>query len=354
LAYFVKWRAILVQKRGFTLVELLVVIAIIGILVGLLLPAVQAAREAARRMQCSNNLKQMGLALHNYESSNKKFPIGYLDVLETGNPLKDGGWSWSTAILPYIEQTALYNTLDLRYHPYGTVGTISDPNGNNNLAIGVPISSFRCPSDIAPLTRPINANAAGGTSAIAISSYMGSYGPFDGQPCVPTGAVGPARTGARNIGLLVVNSSRSFGSISDGTSNIIAVGEVSYRPVQDIGGTTYASDRQFILGSVVTTGGPQCNNNGATNNGAHLHLRSTRKKLNGPLAGGDKHRAFHSYHTGGANFVFGDGSVHFLSENIEHTNTNFVESPSNVNGPYGLYQRLSGINDGQVLSGLDL
>ena len=342
------------RTSGFTLVELLVVIAIIGVLVGLLLPAVQAAREAARRMQCSNNLKQMGLALHNYESSNKKFPIGYLDVLETGAPLKDGGWSWMTALLPYMEQTALYNNLDLRYHPYGTVGTISDPNGANNAAIGVPISTYRCPSDTAPPTRALNASSAGGTSAIAISSYMGSLGPFDGQPCVPTGAVGPARTGARNIGLLVINESRSFGTISDGTSNIIAVGEVSYRPLQNIGGTNYGSDRQFILGSVITSGGPQCNNGGANSNGAWLHLRSTRKKLNGPLAGGDKHRAFHSYHTGGANFVFGDGSVHFISENIEHTNSNFVASPSNINGPYGLYQRLSGINDGQVLSGLEL
>ncbi len=115
------------KQPGFTLVELLVVIAIIGILVGLLLPAVQQAREAARRMQCSNNLKQLGLANLNYESTHKKFPIGFLDVRQTGNPLKDGGWSWATALLPYIEQSAIYNRFDLNFHPYGTVGTVSDP-----------------------------------------------------------------------------------------------------------------------------------------------------------------------------------------------------------------------------------
>ncbi len=99
------------KRGGFTLVELLVVIAIIGILVGLLLPAVQAAREAARRMQCSNNLKQLSLSLHNYESSYKRFPIGYTDnFANSGTPVglpgADGGWSWMAAVLPFIEQGA--------------------------------------------------------------------------------------------------------------------------------------------------------------------------------------------------------------------------------------------------------
>lgn len=154
----------------------------------------------------------------------------------------------------------------------------------------------------------------------------------------------------RNIGLLIVNETRNFGSITDGTSNVIAAGEVSWRPVVNGDG----SDRQFVLGNVITSGAVNCANGGAGNNGAFLHLRSTRKKLNGPLIGGDKHAAFHSYHTGGAQFVFADGSVHFISENIEHTNTNFAANGYNLGGPYGLYQRLGGINDGQVLSGLEL
>src|SRR5512135_122792 len=100
------------QSRGFTLIELLVVIAVIGILVALLLPAVQAAREAARRMQCSNNLKQIGLALHNYHDANKKFPFGSRggsSWAQTG--IKDGT-NWRVSILPYLEQTALYSKLN--------------------------------------------------------------------------------------------------------------------------------------------------------------------------------------------------------------------------------------------------
>lgn len=338
------------RRTGFTLVELLVVIAIIGILVGLLLPAVQAAREAARRMSCSNNMKQIGLAMLNYESALKKFPIGFLDTRPTGNPLKDGGWSWATAILPFMEQTSVYNNFDLSHHPYGTVATVSDPAGKNNALVGTPIPTFRCPSDIAPLTRAINAGSAGGSNAVAISSYAGSEGPFDGDVCDPSGTT--MIHNARNIGLLIVNASRTIGQVTDGTSNVIAAGEISWRPTQNIGGTNYGSDRQFIYGNVTSNGGPNCGNIGATANGSFLHLRSTRKKLNGPLVGGDKHRAFHSYHVGGAMFVFIDGSVHFISENIDHTNTNY--SAAVLNGPYGTYQRLSGINDGQVLTGLDL
>jgi prepilin-type N-terminal cleavage/methylation domain-containing protein/prepilin-type processing-associated H-X9-DG protein len=333
------------KRIGFTLVELLVVIAIIGILVGLLLPAVQAAREAARRMQCSNNLKQLGLAAHNYESANRRFPIGFTDIYPAVNDPRDGGWSWAAGVLPFMEGTALYSTLDQRYTPFGQ---FSDPNGRNTAAVAIPIPTFRCPSDISPLTRGINAGNANGTSAIAVSSYCGCTGPFDGDFCDT--AVTPVEPQIRNIGVLVVNRSRKIGDISDGTSNVIMIGEVSYRPIVDIGGTNYGSDRQFILGNIVTNGGVNCGNRGVANNGPHLHLRATRKKLNGPLQGGDKHLAYHSYHTGGANFVLCDGSVQFISQNIDHTETNYVASPSNLSGPFGAYQRLGGMNDGQVVS----
>lgn len=326
------------RKLGFTLVELLVVIAIIGILVGLLLPAVQAAREAARRMQCSNNLKQLGLGLLNYESANKRFPMGYSDFLATNAALRDGGWSWMTYILPYIEQNALYGQLDTKLHPYGTVSTPA-----NIAAMSMPIATFRCPSDIAPLTAANNSGNANGIAAIAITSYCGVLGSFDGQWCVVSGNVNVV--GPRNHGLLTVNTSRKIGEITDGTSNTFGVGEVSWRPLDANGD---GSVRQFILGNITTAGGPLCTNNGPGNNGAHLHLRATRHKLNGPYASGAKHKAFHSYHTGGANFVMIDGSVQFVSDAIQHTNTDFADTT--VNGPYGMYQRLAAIDDGQIVS----
>jgi prepilin-type N-terminal cleavage/methylation domain-containing protein len=331
------------SRRGFTLVELLVVIAIIGILVGLLLPAVQAAREAARRMQCSNNLKQHGLALLNYESTHKRFPAGYTDYFNSNPVGRDGGWSWMSAVLPFMEQNALFQSLDFNRAPYGTPGTVSDAAGRNNAAAAVPLPMFRCPSDIAPPTRAINAASPGGTGTIAVTSYCAMLGPFDGERCQNIG--GLMQPATRNIGVFVVNVQRKIGDLTDGTSNVFMVGEVSWRPVVNGDG----SDRQFVLGSVITSGAVNCNNGGAGVNGAFLHLRSTRKKLNGPIIGGDKHAAFHSYHSGGAQFLSGDGSVRFVSENIEHTNTNFDNT--NLNGPYGLYQRVGGMNDGQVISG---
>ena len=143
-------------RRGFTLVELLVVIAIIGILVGLLLPAVQAAREAARRMQCSNNLKQIGLALHNYVSAHRVFPFGKGPSYPSA-PVY-ARWSQHALILPFIEQSALYNTIDFRFPPEtpGMGGVVafmpaySNPSGVNAASCRTPVPGFFCPSDSAP------------------------------------------------------------------------------------------------------------------------------------------------------------------------------------------------------------
>ena len=144
------------KRCGFTLIELLVVIAIIGVLVGLLLPAVQMAREAARRMSCGNNLKQIGLALHNYETSHRHFPPGYNDVLPStwgripspGEQISDGenmtAWSWASYILPFMEADAAGN-FDTSYRPWEYFLA-------NDISLDVlqqPISGFMCPSDYA-------------------------------------------------------------------------------------------------------------------------------------------------------------------------------------------------------------
>lgn len=321
-------------------------IAIIAILIALLLPAVQQAREAARRTQCRNNLKQLGLALHNYHDQANCLPPGYIDTRAGGAPDRDGGWAWAAHILPMIDQGPLFTSLDMRYHPYGTAGTISDPAGSNNAAAAVPLAAFACPSDLKPPTRAMNAAQPGGTDALATASYMGSMGAFDGDPCSESGT--SVVTSERNNGLFLVNRPVSFRHVTDGLTNVIAIGEVTWQPLTDVGGTNYGSDRQFILGSIVTNGGPRCTNLGANTNGPYLHLRSSRKKLNGPLISG-VHRAFHSRHVGGSHFLMGDGSVRFISENVEHTETNALGNSSNINGPYGLYQRLGARNDGQIL-----
>ncbi|QDT56529.1 Type II secretion system protein G precursor [Caulifigura coniformis] len=333
-----------IRRPGFTLIELLVVIAIIAILIALLLPAVQQAREAARRTQCKNNLKQLGLALHNYESTARVFPIGFLDVLSTNTAARDGGWAWDSYLLPYLDQAPLYNTFNFHYHPFGTG---ADPAGNNVRGVATSLPGFKCPSDVKPDTRPVNQNNANGTSALATTSYVGNLGAFDGDPCVNTAVF--VTVPARNNGLLVVNKTRRIAEVTDGTSNAIAIGEVYWQPQITIGSTNYGSERNYQFGNITTAGGPNCNQVGPATNGPFNHLRSARKKLNGPLIGGDVHRAFHSLHVGGAHFLLTDGSVRFISENIDHTNTNIGGSDANLNGPYGSYQRLAAINDGQVL-----
>ncbi|MCA9135039.1 MAG: DUF1559 domain-containing protein, partial [Planctomycetales bacterium] len=133
-------------KKGFTLVELLVVIAIIGVLVGLLLPAVQAAREAARRMQCSNNLKQMGLALHNYESAYRTFPPSSISV----------GWccsspsaaTWGLYILPYLEQGNLANQYNFNLFSDAAPGRIAPTGGPNEFVATQTLAVYTCPSDV--------------------------------------------------------------------------------------------------------------------------------------------------------------------------------------------------------------
>src|SRR5262245_49230386 len=164
------------RKLGFTLVELLVVIAIIGILVALLLPAVQAAREAARRMQCGNNLKQIGLALHNYHDTFKSLPIGLLGA-GAGQPTPssaDDGFGWGCALLPFLEQQALYDrvrpngtpSVFVRFHT-GSPSPLPSPPGPNNVpwpGAEVSLTAFKCPSSILPKNIPANWNFPGGGS----------------------------------------------------------------------------------------------------------------------------------------------------------------------------------------------
>src|SRR4029078_8330773 len=189
------------QRRAFTLVELLVVIAIIGLLVALLLPAIQAAREAARRSQCKNNLKQIGLALHNYESARGAFPPGFVSRATAPNgPGLGPGWGWAAHILPYLEESNL--NIDLKRE-------ITDPLYDNIRVM--PLSVFRCPTDA--VEEPvISVRSASGTelTKAAFANYVGVGGTFEVTVYPDTG-----------IGLFVRNRPVKIKEITDGMSHTI-------------------------------------------------------------------------------------------------------------------------------------
>ncbi len=333
------------RLAAFTLVELLVVIAIIGILVGLLLPAVQAAREAARRMQCSNNLKQLGLAAHNYHDTFKKFGFGhyYRGIHNGGGNTANGGrgFGWAFGLLPFIEQGNLFNRFDQSAVLMQQIGANANANLNDNgLLATTPLATFSCPSD----TKPPQAND-GGIPNSATSSYQGAgsaYNAWQGG----TGAGNPLRFNGvfeRN------NRSSNYGisSITDGTSNQVLICEAKWKMRNN------GTNRSRIYGSsdqvAYATGATNClmvNGEWAMN-------------WTQPEGNPEPTRTASSEHVGGAQFVFADGSVHFISENIDHTSTAWINNAAafrqSAGGPfYGTYQRLFSTQDGQVLTGLDL
>lgn len=303
-------------KRGFTLVELLVVIAIIGILVGLLLPAVQAAREAARRMSCSNNMKQIALSLHNYESTHKKMPFGW----------NTHGTLWSAMVLPYMEQTNLYGTLE--FSESRNWGTDNTPNA---LAAATLISTFRCPS--MPIEEHLNYNGIPGRVPVSYRANGGSEVTSDDSSTRPI----PNTKSFEMLGLngvFYACSATRFGDITDGTSNTFAVGESHTDPnfVKDGQGMDFWAIGSGQIDPCRCTGS---NNGTEFSEAAGSTYMAMNLQINNPGAHGRlMELAFGSYHVGGAQFGLCDGSVQFVSENIDLT----------------IYRNLGARNDGQVVS----
>ncbi|MEW4562505.1 DUF1559 domain-containing protein [Bremerella sp. JC770] len=317
------------RYSGFTLVELLVVIAIIGVLIALLLPAVQQAREAARRMQCQNNLKQLGLALLNYHDVFGQFPPGYIDIAPNSVTSQDGGWSWQAQILPQLEQKPLFDQFDYESHPYGPIG---DPysTAENVAGVATELSMFGCPSDPKPShTSLFEPSDNGYVEKIATSSYAGVIGSFTNNACDST-----LNSHSAHNGLLGANTNRKIRDITDGLSNTTMVGEMTWMQ----------SENQVLYGSIGSGGTANCGGNNVQHP-PYRHLRSHRQKPNG-ASPSSVHTAFHSMHPGGVQFVFADGSVHFIAETIQHTGSSNSEAPTN----WGVYQRLGTMNDGQVVA----
>ena len=313
-------------RRGFTLVELLVVIAIIAVLVSLLMPAVQQAREAARRTSCLNNLKQISLAMHNYHGSFLMFPSGGATSVAPCPPPKSdfaaqSAWGWSTMILPYLEQTGTYGLLVPGSESFCYAAA---PGGNKGAELARTQKMLICASDSGPTLNPQHpiscglcaSNSINGLSGdggdtvisfIARASYVGNHGVF----------------WKRKDGVLSLNSGIRIGDIIDGTSNTFLATERSYLgPIAgvDLGGAVWGGTSRLLEYVALPDDGPS-----GTMAAFYVRMNSS-------------HQGAGSMHPGGANFALCDGSVRFVSENIHSTyDTAYPDDVSK----WGTYQRLA-------------
>lgn len=324
------------KKKGFTLIELLVVIAIIAILIALLLPAVQQAREAARRTQCKNNLKQLGLALHNYHDVYKCFPIGHQYVGGFDGNLASGrggsAFSWGWALLPYFDQAPLFSQFNAEQQLAETAPTTPGGSVSNVQLAQSILPSVRCPSDSMP--EKVNDGAIPNS---ATTSYQGASSSYDGYG----GTNFLRRNGAftrSSFGVPI-----SIRDIEDGTTNQIMIAETKWKTdasFRNRGRFFGAADNNGLTGA-----------QGATN----AIMVQGQWLMNWTSEDGNPqpHRTAGSAHVGGAQFVLGDGSVRFISENIDHTSTPWVNNAgafmTPAGTPYGTYQRLFSIADGQTI-----
>lgn len=330
------------KRSAFTLVELLVVIAIIGILIGMLLPAVQQVREAARRATCSNNLKQIALAMHNYESAHKVFPPGGIwkgpnDAPRGNRSQRGNGWAWSYFILPYVEQNNIYDAIEEDW-----AFRISDPP--NRALVGQVFGLQRCPS---AGNTPTHIRIGNGSEpfamhdpGIAATNYVACGGSFIAGTYYD-------RPPDRKNGIFGEESETVFATISDGTSNTIMAGEAIFYGL----GTTRGPGAFFWDPGWY---GRCRHNSGGRADAPEALFRVGQRRMNPPsfASNATKRNAFGSYHAGGANFALADGSVQFFTESINNNEINYNQWR---NGQIlGTFQRLTAMNDGLIVDASEL
>ncbi|MHC5540107.1 DUF1559 domain-containing protein [Singulisphaera rosea] len=280
--------------RAFTLIELLVVISIIGVLIALLLPAVQAAREAARRAQCVNNLKQIGLALHNYEAMHQSLPPGYVSRFDATGTDLGPGWGWAAMILPQMEQSATFSAINY---------ALNVELASNSTARLVVVNGFLCPSDRfaaswSAVDRDILTGAAKREICrVAPSNYVGMNG--------------TSEPGPDGEGVLFRNSRIAFRDITDGLSQTIAAGERSHL----LGVATWTGS---VTGALLYDDDGDDIGSADLETGPGMVLGHSGEGI-GPGAKRSEPNQFYSLHAGrGVNFLFADGHVSYLKATMNY------------------------------------
>lgn len=331
-------------RRGFTLIELLVVIAIIAILIALLLPAVQQAREAARRTQCKNNLKQLGLAFHNYHDVYTAFPPMYVDLRGAAPAPVDneGHWAWSVFLLPYIDQAPLFNQLNP-----GPVSASAAINAHQDI-MQASYPAFRCPSSTGPQFHDPGvdpgyaisndeSSSGGANTGLALTNYIVAANIANLRQ---RKATNPKVGTSGNIGMFWRDSNSKIRDITDGTSNTIMAGERAW--IRD--GVRNSAATLFAVRDANGNGPSAQDASVAWNQGTVTIAGSVRYPINVQLTGtnSDRNNAFSSNHEGGAQFLMGDGAIRFISENVDLSNDGSWDTNS-------VLENLIGIADGQVV-----
>jgi prepilin-type N-terminal cleavage/methylation domain-containing protein/prepilin-type processing-associated H-X9-DG protein len=304
---------------GFTLVELLVVISIIGVLIGLLLPAVQSSRESARRTHCTNNLKQLGLAFHEYEVQQRVYPSGTTFSKPDNDSTGVASFGWGALLLPHLQQNAIVKLLKLPRAELHNV--LQSPQKEIAQA---ELTMFRCPSDTGPplnFERPFTGSKYDDLVA-AKSNYIGNHG-----------TQWVTRDQKRHnylmdsFGLFWPDSKLQNAHITDGTSNTIVAGE---RASRDWAGVWIGVR----------------NDNSTSDTGLRQNMGISDVKLNDPTE--NTRRGFSSEHPGGVLFVYADGHVDFLDDDIEFNQAGATSKIQIEKAQMGIYQRLFRRNDGQI------
>ena len=333
------------RSRGFTLIELLVVIAIIAILIALLLPAVQQAREAARRSTCKNNMKQIGLALHNYHDTHGTFPPGRIQQPETdfndpgtstANNDNIGNWSWGVYILPFMDQASLYNVLEV-----GSGKSLAEVLNSASVRTEVErnaLPTFRCPSDVGD-DQVDDVRQVKARDNTTVKPPRSNY--------VAANATDQLRSGTGAPGCFHRDSRIRIRDIKDGTTNTILAAERASKITNSLQGT--AGQPAKVRCSAAGLIGARGYGDNDSWKGNATVMFATVFGINDTTLGNDTsngtdnqqcRRGISSLHEGGAHVVLADGSVRFISENIDHN------PDANINS---LYEYLVAREDNQVV-----